>query len=773
MRNTLYIIAFLLYVACFCSIDTLQAQTTYDVEEEIQQGSCYTIYKENGDIDTVLTYSGVFGYKGKTYKITVKIDNEDDLACNPNLKYRIKKKWLAQYADDPTVGEDEYYEDLVSNLTNGILQVSTDNDIYVEVFFDNEDELDFEWSAEENGNYANILSPTETTVNIKSSPKTNAVYNLRTTQTASKDDYEMVYNGNFEEGNWGFTSDFHYLSKEMNPGGVFRTYFPGAPSTYAIGTSDESNTKWLHPSDFFGLSWTCMPPKSSGLYLFGDGAATGGIAKDEIVYKSTFTVQKNTTYIFQAKFANLHAGISPTQKGVPPIQKGTMFAKFRFVVNGENYSDENVDADGTYHLDSQLGEWQTLYCVFNSGDKDLATIEIHNSGITDNGNDFCIDDISFLKHCQTDTKIRIINDITKYEYPKVEICDNETYDFYGTILDKNDDNSSLPENASKYDERHTYQYTDDYGIIHNVYLTVKVNPTIETFDTVTICEDESITWEGETYYKTGIYTVKLKDEKTGCDITKHLTLTVNKKTSAKRSVSINSWEDYYFADKLISAGGTYTNVGLNADGCEHIDSLIVTYNDKVYITKDICEGEEFLLGNKVLTTTGTYADSLKAHNGNDSIVMVSLTVRPTYNDTIYAKIGANMVYDRLGFYATEAGIYTQANSSIYGCDSMIVLVLDADEDLIIYVPNAFTPNSEMNNVFKIIPASEDFALEKFQIMNRWGGIVFETTDITIGWDGTYKGEICQRGTYVWVLDYYRKGEKGKMYRKTGEIFLLK
>ena len=255
MRNRLYIIAFLLHVACFCNIDTLQAQTTYDVEEEIQQGSCYTIYKDNGDIDTVLTYSGVFGYKGKTYKITVKIDNEDDLACNPNLKYRIKKKWLAQYADDPTVGEDEYYEDLVSNLTNGILQVSTDNDINVEVFFDNEDELDFEWSAEENGNYANILSPTETIVNIKSSPKTNAVYNLRTTQTASKDDYEMVYNGNFEEGNWGFTSDFHYLSKEMNPGGIFRTYFPGAPSTYAIGTSDESNTQWLHPSDFF---WTVM-----------------------------------------------------------------------------------------------------------------------------------------------------------------------------------------------------------------------------------------------------------------------------------------------------------------------------------------------------------------------------------------------------------------------------------------------------------------------------------------------------------------------------------
>jgi gliding motility-associated-like protein len=40
-----------------------------------------------------------------------------------------------------------------------------------------------------------------------------------------------------------------------------------------------------------------------------------------------------------------------------------------------------------------------------------------------------------------------------------------------------------------------------------------------------------------------------------------------------------------------------------------------------------------------------------------------------------------------------------------------------------------------------------------KIFNRWGGIIFETTDKMKGWDGKLKGEILTTGTFVFLLKY--------------------
>ncbi|MBQ7984969.1 MAG: gliding motility-associated C-terminal domain-containing protein, partial [Bacteroidales bacterium] len=56
--------------------------------------------------------------------------------------------------------------------------------------------------------------------------------------------------------------------------------------------------------------------------------------------------------------------------------------------------------------------------------------------------------------------------------------------------------------------------------------------------------------------------------------------------------------------------------------------------------------------------------------------------------------------------------------------------------------------------------------------NRWGGLIFETEDINKGWDGKYKGSVCQNGTYIYTVNYYRKGKEGKKYRKTGEVNII-
>ena len=57
----------------------------------------------------------------------------------------------------------------------------------------------------------------------------------------------------------------------------------------------------------------------------------------------------------------------------------------------------------------------------------------------------------------------------------------------------------------------------------------------------------------------------------------------------------------------------------------------------------------------------------------------------------------------------------------------------------IYVPNAFSPNGDVkNDVFKVA-GTEMISVFDLQIYNRYGQLVYQTTDKTKGWDGTFTG----------------------------------
>lgn len=89
------------------------------------------------------------------------------------------------------------------------------------------------------------------------------------------------------------------------------------------------------------------------------------------------------------------------------------------------------------------------------------------------------------------------------------------------------------------------------------------------------------------------------------------------------------------------------------------------------------------------------------------------------------------------------------------------------------VPNAFNPNSaaEENRTFKVFADPEN-RVTKFAmyIYNRWGQLVFQTEDITEGWDGTQNGQECNPGVYVWTI--YQEGADGKSTNR-GTVTLVR
>lgn len=70
----------------------------------------------------------------------------------------------------------------------------------------------------------------------------------------------------------------------------------------------------------------------------------------------------------------------------------------------------------------------------------------------------------------------------------------------------------------------------------------------------------------------------------------------------------------------------------------------------------------------------------------------------------------------------------------------------------LYVPNAFTPNKDgRNDIFRPIALGIK-KINYFRIFNRWGDLVYSTTEINKGWDGTFKGKPQDPAIYVWMVE---------------------
>ena len=130
----------------------------------------------------------------------------------------------------------------------------------------------------------------------------------------------------------------------------------------------------------------------------------------------------------------------------------------------------------------------------------------------------------------------------------------------------------------------------------------------------------------------------------------------------------------------------------------------------------------------------------------------------------------------LRYTFTESGSYRVrlvATSDVCEyVDSLDVKVLESSLD----VPNVFTPNGDgVNDEFRV--AFKSLATYSCQIFNRWGRLVYKSTDPGKGWDGTINGKPAAPGAYYYVIqatgtDVDDEGKSVK-YKLSGDINLLR
>ena len=106
-----------------------------------------------------------------------------------------------------------------------------------------------------------------------------------------------------------------------------------------------------------------------------------------------------------------------------------------------------------------------------------------------------------------------------------------------------------------------------------------------------------------------------------------------------------------------------------------------------------------------------------------------------------------------------------------GCLDTAIQKIVVPNSCYIAVPNAFTPNNDGLND-QLYPLNAYKATDLlFRVYNRVGQLVFETRDWTKRWDGRFKGQPADLGTYVWILTYTHI-ETGKKVQQKGTSILL-
>ena len=151
------------------------------------------------------------------------------------------------------------------------------------------------------------------------------------------------------------------------------------------------------------------------------------------------------------------------------------------------------------------------------------------------------------------------------------------------------------------------------------------------------------------------------------------------------------------------------------------------------------------------------------------------------DSVIVLKFPEGTSYDNHGIFLSESVLEgaSRIDTSItlrtaFGCDSIVhITVHIAATDFTLYLPNAITPSKAdgLNDVFSI-PEKAQAQMSDFeiQIFNRWGEVVFYSTDKGFSWNGEFKGKTFYNNVYQYVIHYTNLF--GKSFVKKGTITVL-
>lgn len=131
----------------------------------------------------------------------------------------------------------------------------------------------------------------------------------------------------------------------------------------------------------------------------------------------------------------------------------------------------------------------------------------------------------------------------------------------------------------------------------------------------------------------------------------------------------------------------------------------------------------------------------------------------------------------VSYPSEESGVYETCLVAIneFGCTDTLCKNVSILDELLLFVPNSFSPDGdEFNNIFKAEGRGIDLESGfRMLIFNRWGEVIFESYDINIGWDGTFKSKPVQDGTYTWKITVHNSEIEAEIKEYIGHVTMIR
>ena len=598
---------------------------------------------------------------------------------------------------------------------------------------------------------------------LSPNPITATPQNITYYFTAQVTGNNVINNGNFSNGNTGFTSEYSYANPNITEG----QYFVGTnPQTWNASMSN------------------CIDHTTgNGNMMLVNGAP----AADINVWKQTVTVTPNTNYAFSTWIQALY----------PPNP-----AQLSFSINGSDI--------GTLITASlPTCTWTQFYTTWNSGNSTSATISIVNKNTFVQGNDFALDDISFAPVLVKRDSVKIsVNTPFIKSGNDSTVCSGSTIQLqtsgasnYTWTPSTGLSNSSIPNPLATINNTITYFVSgvNNFGCTakDTVNFTALPLPVITKSNDTAICNNTSVqifasggnmySWSPASLLSnpdipnpiaSPLSTTKYFVTVTGNNSCSNIdSVLVKINPLPVFSVSPNSSVCFKSSKQLQASGGD-TYLWSPSDGLDNpgISNPHATPGTTTSYTVTIHQNTCNETGTLSTMVTVLPVPDVNATSSNDltcSLGSSQLSATGAANYTWLPTSGlnnsniANPVASPI-----NTTLYQVIGKDINGCTNSDTVTVKADfsKNALYLLPNSFTPNGDgINDCFGIKYWGVVQNLD-FRIYNRFGEMMFHTNDPSVCWDGTYKQRLQDVNVFVYIIS--AKTACGFVSRK-GTVALLK
>ena len=219
-------------------------------------------------------------------------------------------------------------------------------------------------------------------------------------------------------------------------------------------------------------------------------------------------------------------------------------------------------------------------------------------------------------------------------------------------------------------------YSTVTGCDSIIRLNLEVSPKYHNNLSYSICDNDSFYWEGNYYNVTGSFYADYSTVH-GCDSLLELALTVNPTYIQTSVFSICENDSLYWEGNYYNTDSTYIVNYISLHGCDSMMKLILQVNPvfRQLTTYSVCDYDSVFFEGRYYSVDTTVVVNYSSINGCDSIMQLNLEVTPSYYDFVSYSICDNDSLFWEGLFYNSEGLYSANYSTINGCDSLLEMKL--------------------------------------------------------------------------------------------------